>query len=483
MIRVFIAVAMVLASVTEAAAQGRGVPVEWMTAGGDAQRSSWIRSDPKISVPKLQKPGFALDWKIKLNEEPGMVSTLDHYIGYRGFRSLALMGSASGELTAIDTDLGRIEWTKKLPSSAAQASARCPGGMTANVTRATVAMFPASPMARGGGGGRGGAVSAVGEPGEGAVTIPRPSQAFSGEGGRGRGAAPPPGFRRPAGLLDVISSDGMLHSLYLSNGEEPSAPIAFLPPNADARQMIVVDSTAYAATTHSCGGASNGIRAFDFATKNIAEWDTSADVAGFAFGPDSTVFPATTGGDLVALEPSTLKVKSTYHAANESFNASPVILEYKNKALIAVATREGHIHLVDALTLTGAAFPASAQGSLATWADSAGTRWIVAPSKDSLAAWKVTDQGDAPALETGWTSSQISAPLAPIVVNGVVFVVSNSPAAVLHALDGATGKELWNSGKTMTAPVRNGSLSGSGSQLYIGTSDGTIYAFGFPIEH
>jgi outer membrane protein assembly factor BamB len=54
---------------------------------------------------------------------------------------------------------------------------------------------------------------------------------------------------------------------------------------------------------------------------------------------------------------------------------------------------------------------------------------------------------------------------------------------VLHALDGATGKELWNSGKTMTAAVRIGGLSGSGSQIYLGTSDGTIYAFGFPIEH
>jgi outer membrane protein assembly factor BamB len=68
-------------------------------------------------------------------------------------------------------------------------------------------------------------------------------------------------------------------------------------------------------------------------------------------------------------------------------------------------------------------------------------------------------------------------------VDGVVFAVSNSPAAVLHALDGATGKELWNSGKTMTAAVRAGGLSGSGSQIYLGTSDGTIYAFGFPIEH
>ena len=32
---------------------------EWTTAGGDAQRSSWVRSDPKISVERIAKPGFA----------------------------------------------------------------------------------------------------------------------------------------------------------------------------------------------------------------------------------------------------------------------------------------------------------------------------------------------------------------------------------------------------------------------------------------
>jgi outer membrane protein assembly factor BamB len=107
----------------------------------------------------------------------------------------------------------------------------------------------------------------------------------------------------------------------------------------------------------------------------------------------------------------------------------------------------------------------------------------VAPSKNSIEAWKVVGEGDAPALERGWTSAEMASPLAPMIVDGVVFAVSNSPTAVLHALDGATGKELWNSGTTMSAAVRISGLSGSASQLYLGTSDGTIYAFGFPIEH
>ena len=50
--------------------------------------------------------------------------------------------------------------------------------------------------------------------------------------------------------------------------------------------------------------------------------------------------------------------------------------------------------------------------------------------------------GDSGALEAGWTSPEIASPIAPIIVNGVVFTVSNGSPAVLHALDGATGKEI-----------------------------------------
>ena len=86
---------------------------EWMTMGGDAQRSSWIRADPKISAAALRKPGFQLAWQLRLKGEPTFASTFDRFYGYRGARSFAFVGNTSGELTAIDSDLGRIEWQKK----------------------------------------------------------------------------------------------------------------------------------------------------------------------------------------------------------------------------------------------------------------------------------------------------------------------------------------------------------------------------------
>jgi outer membrane protein assembly factor BamB len=481
-----------LISVPSARAQFRSGP-DWSTEGGDGHRSSWIRSDPKISVAALQKPGFALAWKIKLPGEPGVAATQSSYIGYRGFRSLAFMGSASGEITTVDTDLGRIEWHKKLEGSRAAGAGPCSGGMTANVARPTTVAFPiAPPPGRGGGmGGRGsGAKSGVGEPNEGAVTIAPALAAAAAAAGRGPGL-PPGGFPGGPGrgprlpdVLSAISSDGMYHAMYISSGEEPNPPIAFLPPNANARDLTVVGRTAYAATSQGCGGAPNAIWALDLDSKSVIHWTPpSGDLAGggFTLGPDNKAYVATTTGSLVALDAKKLDLQGAYRPEGALFSSGPVLFEYKTKAILAAPTNDGRIHLVDAVTLTGTANPAPTSGPLAAWQDSAGTQWILAPSKNSISAWKV--QGDIPTLQPGWTSADIASPMAPIVVNGVVFAVSNSPNAVILALDGATGKELWNSGKTMTAAARIGSLSGSGSQLYLGTSDGMIYAFGFPIEH
>ena len=87
--------------------------------------------------------------------------------------------------------------------------------------------------------------------------------------------------------------------------------------------------------------------------------------------------------------------------------------------------------------------------------------------------------------EPGWTSRDLAAPTAPIVVNDVVFAAASGRpqgAAVLYAFDSRSGRELWNSGKTMTSYIPPGNLWASNSQVYVGTHDGTVYAFGFTLE-
>jgi outer membrane protein assembly factor BamB len=145
-----------------------------------------------------------------------------------------------------------------------------------------------------------------------------------------------------------------------------------------------------------------------------------------------------------------------------------------------------------------------------------GTRWILASSagapgtgfaangavtNGAVVAFKVVEQGGRFTLQPGWASRDLTSPLAPIVVNNVVFAVSSgefrgagnltaaqraqrSTAAVLYALDASTGKELWNSARTITSFARSGISAGgsNGSQIFVTTYDNTLYSFGFPIE-
>jgi outer membrane protein assembly factor BamB len=92
-------------------------------------------------------------------------------------------------------------------------------------------------------------------------------------------------------------------------------------------------------------------------------------------------------------------------------------------------------------------------------------------------------------------------PLPPLVINGVVFAASSgeyhpasgvamaaseraqkSVPAVMYALDEASGKQLWSSGKTITSFVAGTPVWASVGQAYIATYDNTVYAFGFAME-
>jgi len=515
---------------------GRGTP-EWGTAGGDSHRSSSVQADPKISVASLSKPGFALFWKMKLNNEARQLNALmpptlmDRHIGIHGFRSFGFVTGSGDNVYAVDTDLARIDWQKNFGGKApADASMTCPGGITTGAGHALGTAFSGAVPA---GRGRGSAAkSGVGEPGEGGVTLAEIAARAAATGphpGRGGGFGGGRGPRMPV-VVHTLSGDGMLHANYVSNGDEPNPAVRFLPPNANAQGLIIVDNVAYVATVGGCGGVPNGVWALDLASKAVTSWKpTSGEVAGSAgaaFGGDGTLYVSTTSGDLVSLEPKTLKVKDVYRAGQE-FTSSPVVFQYKEKTMVAATTKDGRIHVVDTAAMGKAGVRSApystasdfSPGALSTWQDAAGTRWILAPTAGAVAgdakfsaangavtngavvAWKVIEQNGAPALEPGWVSRDLVGPLTPLVINGVVFAVSSgevrakdgkmtaaqrvkaSVPAVVYALDASNGKELWNSGKTITSFVHGGGVSGGAGQIYLGTHDGTLYSFGFPIEH
>jgi len=508
---------------------------EWTTGGYDAQRSSWVRTDTKISPAGIRKPGFQFLWKLQVTDESPRAHAvtppvlLDLVISYRGFRALGFVGAGADHVVALDTDLGRMEWERRFAPAAPADGGEppCAALMTPNLARPTNAALPT--VVAGYGGGRAGvpARGAVGEPGEGAVTlgsaVPRPSDA---------GPAPPkPSGQRPSPrpfpVVYALSSDGLLHTLNVMNGADAEPPTPFLPPHAAARGLIVVDEVAYVATLRGCGEAPSGVWALDLGSKQVATWRSPEGIVGspgLAMGPDGTIYVAASDGQLRSLEPRTLTPKGAHRSGGPAFTSSPVIFEHLGSLLIAASSRDGRIKLLDIHRSTFVQTPAFSQataaapGGLASWVDADGTRWLLtgtagpvrtgagfavrngAVTHGAIVAWRIVDQAGVPTLQTGWVSRDIAPPLAPAIVNGVVFAVSGggrrpknarrsdaehaegSLPAILYALDGATGRELWSSETTMTS-VGRGGLSTGGGQVYVATATGTLYAFGFPMEH
>ena len=481
-------------------AQGRG-GAAWTTTGGDAQRTSFVRTDPKISLSAMQAPGFQFLWKRKLdNERLTQPLLLPNIIAYKGFKALAFVGSASGQVYSIDYDLNRMFWQQKLGTSVPKAAA-CSSGMPV-LTKST----PLSPPAGRGGGGLGG----------------------------GRGRASGPQIANGRGGNDnvfAISTGGMVHVMNPQIGTDQIPPVKLLPPNANVAGSILVDTTLYAATTGNCSGVPNGVWAIDLAseTKTVQSYDTKgAAVAGTAppaFGTDGTVYIATGSGKsdvsnaVVSLDQKGLTQKDWF-STTTPFTSNPVVFQYKGKDLIVAANRDGRLYVLDSASLGGADHKVPLHKSsqisaalddptgLASWQDAAGTRWIVASvggplhsdtkaamangavTSGTLVAFTVVDQNAAPTLQPQWTSRDLASPVTPAVVNGVVFALASGEAkgrgrssnAVLYALDAATGKELWTSGTTIASPVRGVGPSVGDSQVYVAAADGTLYVFGMPAE-
>jgi hypothetical protein len=527
-----------------ARAQGRG-GAAWTTYDADAQRTSAIRTDPRISRESLQRPGFQFVWKAKLDNQPRQLNSLTqplllpNIISYKGFKALAFVGGSADNVYAIDYELNRMFWTRHFNiTSSGAGTPQCPGGLTA-ITRATPLSTSNPAAARGAMGGPGAAPGGPPQvPSGGAPPLPRPPPGGPGRaaaapgapGGPGRGPAPGGGGGgNLSSAVYAIAGDGTVHVLNPQTGEDLSPPVKFLGPGAKVTGSILVDNLLYAATADACGSVPNGVYAVDLGvdSKTVSKWETKGgSVVGNAaptLGTDGTVYAATGDGEyaassysdsVMALGPKTLAFKDSFSPGKTPFTSAPVVFAYKGKDFVIAANKDGRLYLLDSASLGGAdhktpaaksaQYASTGSESLATWEEADGTRWVVASSNGPLGgdarfptmnggvtnggivAFKVVEQGSGLALQPAWASRDIPAASSPIVINGVVFALasgSQRSPAVLYALDGLSGKELWNSGTTIGSFVHSGGLSGGDGQVYVGTYDSTLYAFGIPLEH
>ncbi|MDE3197136.1 MAG: hypothetical protein KGN84_12365, partial [Acidobacteriota bacterium] len=235
---------------------------DWASLGGNPQRDGWAKNETAFTKQNASK--IELLYKYKADNQAralnALTTPIDNglLITYLGFKEMLVFGGSSDNVYSIDADLNRIIWKthfeNKSGKSAPAPTTLCPGGQTASLA------MPGSSTAGGRGFGP--------PPGRGRGANGRGAAAGRGPAGRGPAATPfppPPtgraalfasGFGR-SGVFIAVSGDGNLHALNTSTGEDKVPPVPFLPPNAKASALNVVDGAIYAATRDNCGGNPN----------------------------------------------------------------------------------------------------------------------------------------------------------------------------------------------------------------------------------
>ena len=293
-------------------------------------------------------------------------------------------------------------------------------------------------------------------------------------------------------------------------GDLALAPARFLPANATATGLIWANGFVYAATSNTCGGAPTAVYAMDFMaeTKPVTTWQSDgAPIVGLALGTDGTVFASTGGGSsqyansIVALDGATLKLKD-WLRHDSAFNSTPIVFDEDGKTYVA-ATSGSRLYVLDA----GLAWRRQSPDSAVCHAGCYSCRTGSAPRTSTGGRPRDVARSGRHAVDSDgneqrhcrvqggrrrrralpWSACgarrTMASPRTPIIVNGVVFALAGGSAganAVLYALDPATGKELWNSGATITSTASAGMSAGTG-QVHVVTSDNTVYAFGIPL--
>ena len=462
--RYFLFLAVLFVSGLIVLGQSRGG--NWPTYGGDAQRSGWEGADASISKDTVKN--LQLLWKIKLEiQAKGMRPVMPpiiqgRLISYRGFKELAFVATNADIVYAIDADLGTIFWQRHLEYSAREpkvttSSWKCPGGLTAMPT-----MPP--PPARG--------------------AAPAPA-------GAQRGSA----FIGGPASVYALSSDGRLHRLNTSTGDDMTQPVSVLPANALATSLNMVDNIIYTVTSHECNDVPDAVWSIDLnvdpprVRSAASERGSSWSMGGTVIGSDGRVH------------------------VSSARDASPAVFQYKDRELVVSVCSTSRLCVLESppppivQSSSGASNvpERGIWGSLSSWQDTDGTRWVLAPvtgpngtaPNGSIAAFQVQEQGGKVTLSPAWVSRDLPSPLAPVIANGVVFALSageftrtaaderpkSSTHATLYAFDARTGKELYSSRNLVTVPASLTGLTVANGRVYFGGIDGTVYAFGMYLEH
>lgn len=491
---------------------------EWTTDGGSQRRTAWQKDETTLSPSTVKD--LKMIWKVKLDNQPReMHSLFPALIAERlrtssGEKQVALVAGVSDNLYAIDVAAGTVIWQKHFQYTsnkplAGRPGTLCPGGLTA-----TPVIAP--PDANG------------------------------------------------SRTVYVISWDGLLHQINLADGEEIATPRSFIPPNGKPYALNLNGDYIYTTTAQGCGGNPNMVYAIDVSSPEgkIASFNPGGNGGlwgrtGPAIGSDGTVYAPTGDGPfdpehhmlseaIIAVTPKILQLKDYYAPPNAAFlwkrdldmNVTPAVFDFKGRELLTSSSKECRVFLMDSQSMGGADHrtaldrtplmcneevnfaAAGVWGSMASWEDTDGTRWVLVPfwgavhpnfkapvmngavEHGAIVAFKVEERNGKPQLIPAWISRDMNQAEAPVVANGVVFAygsgenniqataqeglaannsptrIKNSTHAILYALDARTGKQLWSSGDEIKSFAHFTGLSVANGRVYLGTYDSVMYSFG-----
>jgi outer membrane protein assembly factor BamB len=420
---------------------GPGMADDWPSFGRDPQRTSWSPQETEINAGNASS--MTLLWKAHLENQSRELNGLtaavavEWVITDQGMKEIVVVGGASDNLFALDAATGKLLWKKTF--SIEGKPLEKPFWLCPNALNAT-------PLIR-------------------------------------------KDDRKPS--VYTIASDGKLHIVSITDGEEHAVPAQFVPRFSKNWSLNLADDVLYTNTSQDCNGSSSGVYAMDLNTHKINFFPSAKGGAGIwgragvAISEGGMVFAGTGDGmydaakgsfpdTILQLSAKDLKLVDYFTPANHIYltrkdldmgSLSPTIFPWKGREIVAAGGKEGVIYLLDAKQVGGGDHktplyrsPVFANegadfagkgfwGALANAEDEKGNRWLFAPASGaafsgvrfpitngeapngSIMAFRIEERDGKPTVQPAWVSRDMNLPEPPIVAGGLVFAISNGEFA------------------------------------------------------
>ncbi len=493
---------------------------DWPTDGGNPQRTAWQQDEKILTTSNVKN--LKILWTLKLDNAPQEMHSLfpplilEKIATPSGPKEIAIEAGISDNIYAIDVKTGQILWKKHFEYPTPEKRGRpgdplCPPGQTA------------TPV-----------IGSANESGA------RTLYALAGDGkvhslnvSNGEDVSPPFQFGYPNGKSYALN---LWNNVLFTTTSQHCA--------GNPNQMWAVDITDPEHKVMTANPQSGGLwgRTGAAIDSSGTAWAPTGD--GFYNPDKQTygngLIGARVEGKELKLEDWYIPSNWIWMQKRDlDMQVTPAIFKFKGRELMITASKECRVYLLDTKSAGGANHQtplyrtpllcneeadfqsAGIWGSMATWEDAKGVRWALTPfwgpshpdfkppisygpvTHGAVVAFKVEEKDGKLQLTPAWMSRDMDQAEPPVIANGIVFSygdgentrqayvdrgladfsplrIKASGHAVLYALDGQTGKELYSSGDQLKTFAHFTGLSVANGRVYLGTFDSVLYCFGLP---